>query len=177
MTASTVLRRVVGIFGNALLFSLHLLFGLLLCLYLGYKVIERQTAIDALPEGIEPSSVVLLSGEIGGREGCGAAVFRLSGHTRKRLLQEGAMFLETARQARGYASTYYSYEPWQGTPVPGGFTSEGGWPSLWCAGVDARLARRIHGAMQAPGAFYSIKHEGLLLLIPDEGLIVSGYDG
>jgi hypothetical protein len=31
--------------------------------------------------------------------------------------------------------------------------------------------------MQAPGAFYSIKHEGLLLLIPDEGLIVSGYDG
>lgn len=177
MAVPTVLRRVAGIFGNTLLFSLHLFFGLLLCLYLSYKVAERQFTIDALPVGIEPSSVVLLSGESGGREGCGAAVFRLSGYTCKRLLQEGAAFLESARQARGYGSSYYSYEPWQETPVPDGFTSEGGWPLLWCAGIDARLAIRIHTAMQAPGAFYSIKPEGLLLLIPDEGLIVSGYDG
>lgn len=59
MAVPTVLLRVAGIFGNTLLFSLHLLFGLLLCLYLSYKVAERQFTIDALPVGIEPRKSVV----------------------------------------------------------------------------------------------------------------------
>lgn len=177
MTASAPLRRIMSASGRALLFSLQLLLGLLLCLYLAYKVFERQYAIDLLPAGIEPAGVLLLSAESGGREGCGAAVFRLSKQTRARVQQEGLAFLQMARQARGYDEHYYSYGPWQATPVPDSYISEGGWLSLWCAEAGPSLARRIHAAMQRPGAFYSIKDEGMLLIIPEEGLIVFGYYG
>lgn len=162
---------------RGLVYALQLLIGLLLCLYLAYKLCERQHMIAALPAQLEPASVLLIGGESGLREGCGAAVFRLSKATRRALQQDATGLLAQARQARGYDEQYYSYGPWQATPVPDRYFSEGGWLALSCAEPDHRLSRRIQLAMQRPGAFYSSKAEGLLLVLPAEGLLVFGYDG
>lgn len=148
----------------------------LLCLYLVFKLFERSHFIDVLPAAIEPAGVVLISGESGFREGCGVAVFRLSGATRSVLKNSGLAVLDEARQARGYADDYYHYEPWRSTPVLAGEVSEG-WPPLSCADADEDLERRILLAMQSPGAIYTRKHEALLLVLPAEGLIVFGYFG
>ncbi|WP_137974791.1 hypothetical protein [Pseudomonas sp. F(2018)] len=148
----------------------------LLCLYLMFKLFERSHFIDALPAAIEPGGVVLISGESGFREGCGVAVFRLSGETRDALNNSGLAALGEARQARGYADDYYHFEAWQSTPVLAGEISEG-WPPLACADADEDLERRILLAMQSPGSFHARKHEALLLVLPAEGLIVFGYFG
>ncbi|UUY09778.1 hypothetical protein LRS11_07020 [Pseudomonas sp. J452] len=162
--------------GRLLYRGLLLYCWLLLVLYLGFKVAERQSAIAALPTNIEPAGVVLIGGESGLREGCGVAVWRMSTAMRQRLASHGLAALTQARQARGHADEpYYRYAPWQPTPVGEGISPvELG---LQCADSDQALTRRIHQAMHSPGAFYSHKDEGLLLVIPAEGLIVFGYFG
>lgn len=162
---------------RGLVYGLQLLIGLLLCLYLTFKLFERQHLIEVLPAQLEPASVLLIGGESGLREGCGAAVFRLSKQTRARVQQGGLTFLQMARQARGYTDDYHSFEPWQATPLPASYNDESGWLSLGCAGAGEDLQQRIYQAMQHPGAFYSSKREGMLLVIPAEGLLVFGYNG
>lgn len=149
---------------------------LLLVLYLGVKFAERQFSIAALPAGIEPAGVVLISGESGLREGCGVAVFRMAPALRQRLARQGLAALEGASQGRGYADeSYYSYTAWQPTPVLD--TDSQVALGLSCADADDALTQRINRAQGSPGAFYSRKDEGLLLVIPAEGLIVFGYFG
>lgn len=149
---------------------------LLLVLYLGFKVVERQFSIAALPASIEPAGVVLIGGESGLREGCGVAVWRMSAAMRQRLTSHGLDALAEARQARGHAGeVYYHFAPWQPTPL--GESISAVELGLQCADSDKALTRRILRAMHGPGAFYSHKDEGLLLVIPAEGLIVFGYFG
>ncbi len=149
---------------------------LLLVLYLGFKFAERQYAIAVLPAQIETDGVVLISGESGLREGCGVAVLRMSATLRQRLTSHGLGALEQARQARGHADeAYYSYAAWQPTPVLDSASEVS--LGLGCADADEALMLRINRAQGSPGAFYSRKDEGLLLVIPAEGLIVLGYFG
>ena len=159
------------------LYGMQLLICLLLVLYLAYKLFERQHMLDVLPAQLEPSSLVLLGGESGLREGCGVTVWRMSAQTSRALQQDALRFLAAARQARGYSDAYHSFEPWRPSPLPDEFGSDGGWLPLSCASPSERLERVINLAMQSPGSFYSSKPEGVLLLIPAEGLIVFGYNG
>ena len=170
------MRAWVRTLGRWLHRAMLLHFWALLCLYLMFKLYERSHFIDVLPAAIEPAGAVLISGESGFREGCGVAVFRLSGEARDALKSLGLAALDEARQARGYADDYYHYEAWQSTPVLAGEISEG-WPPLACAAADEDLERRILLAMQSPGSFYTSKDEALLLVLPAEGLIVFGYFG
>lgn len=149
---------------------------LLLCGYLVFKLVEREQMIQALPAGIEPSGTKLIAGETGFREGCGAAIFGLSSDTRQRLQREGLAFLEAARQSRGHTDDYYAFGQWRSTPLEFTADVDGGWRALWCAG-NGPLIRRVNLAVQRPGGFYSEKPEGILVVLPDEGLIVFGYDG
>lgn len=173
---NTRLARAVRWLGRLLYRGLLLHCWLLLVLYLGFKFAERQHSIAALPASIEPAGVVLISGESGLREGCGVAVWRMSAAMRQRLANHGLTALAEARQARGHTDEpYYRYAPWQPTPVEEKISAmELG---LQCADSDKALTRRIHRAMHGPDAFYSHKDEGLLLVIPAEGLIVFGYFG
>ncbi|MBC9248981.1 hypothetical protein A9179_01705 [Pseudomonas alcaligenes] len=149
---------------------------LLLVLYLGFKFVERQFSIASLPASIEPAGVVLIGGESGLREGCGVVVLRMAPALQRRLARQGLAALEEARQARGYPDeAYYSYAPWQPTPVPDEDSQVA--LGLNCAEADEALSQRINRAQNSPGAFYSSKDEGLLLVIPEEGLIVFGYFG
>lgn len=170
------LARAVRWLGRLLYRGLLLHCWLLLVLYLGFKVAERQSSIAALPASIEPTGLVLIGGESGLREGCGVAVWRMSAAMRQRLASHGLAALAEARQARGHADEhYYRYEPWQPTPVPESTSQVA--LGLSCAGADDALTQRISRAEGRPGAFYSRKDEGLLLVIPAEGLIVFGYFG
>ncbi|MDD0842130.1 hypothetical protein [Pseudomonas sp. Gutcm_11s] len=174
------IKTVFWVLTKLLYRGVMLWFCLLLLLYLGYKMLERNHAIDALPAQLEVDGVVLVGGESGIREGCGVAVLQMSPGLRGRLRREGLTALQEARQARGYPDRdYYHYQPWQATPVP---ADEGGSLSsislgLQCADADDELSERISRASQEEGSYYSEKEEGALLLLPSEGLIVFGYFG
>lgn len=173
---NTRLARAVRWLGRLLYRGLLLHCWLLLVLYLGFKVGERQFSIAALPAAIEPAGVLLISGESGLREGCGVAVFRMAPALRQRLAAQGLAALDGARQARGYSDeAYYRYAAWRPTPVSESDSQVA--QGLSCADADQALTQRINRAQGSPGAFYSTKDEGLLLVIPAEGLIVFGYFG
>ncbi|WP_043308109.1 hypothetical protein [Pseudomonas sp. ML96] len=174
------MKMLFWVLGKLLYRGVMLWFWLLLLLYVGYKMLERNSAVDALPAQLEVDGVVLVGGESGIREGCGIAVLKMAPGLRGRLRREGLAVLQEARQARGYPDRdYYHYQPWQATPVP---VDEGGdlspiWLGLQCADADDELSERISRASQEEGNYYSEKEEGALLLLPREGLIVFGYFG
>jgi hypothetical protein len=67
---------------------------------------------------------------------CGGAIFELSDTTLAAIHDRGLDALKNARQGRGYTDKgsrqfyYYSYQPWQPTPLPSKWTSEGMWYGL-----------------------------------------------
>lgn len=149
--------------------------SLMLGLYLSYKVVERQWMIRSLPAAIEPRGVVLLADDGGFRESCGAAVFRLSGDTAQQVQAHGLQYLDQARQARRNNDRYGHFEQWQQTPLD--IDVDEGLIGLSCAEPDKDLQRRIYQAAGRPGSFYAKKDDGLLLVLPSEGLIMFGYSG
>lgn len=100
-------RRLLRGIARGLLYSLQTLLALLLVLYLLFKGFEREHFRQALPAQIEPAGLILIDGMSGFREGCGVAVWRLSEATAAGLRQQGLGYLQSARQARGYAEPYY----------------------------------------------------------------------
>ncbi|MDG9926307.1 MULTISPECIES: hypothetical protein [unclassified Pseudomonas] len=169
-------KSVLMVIAKLIYRGVMLWFCLLLLLYMTYKMFERSHAIDVLPAQLEVDGLVLVGGESGIREGCGVAVLHMSPRLRARLQREGMAVLQDARQARGHADDdYYHYAPWQALPTP----DEGGGLSpiflgLQCADADDELSTRIGRASRG---FYTTKHEGALLVLPQEGLIVFGYFG
>ena len=173
-------KTVLWVIGRLLYRGLMLWLWLLLLLYVSYKLFERRDAIAALPAQLEVDGVVMIGGESGFREGCGVVVLRMSSDMRVRLRREGLVMLQEARQARGYPDRHhYRYQPWQATPIEV-LEADSGSPimlGLDCADADDDLTSRIGRASREEGGYYSERNEGILLLLPREGLIVYGYFG
>lgn len=148
--------------------------SLVLGLYLAFKVLERSFMIDALPLGVEPAGVVVISDTGGIRESCGVAVFRLSMATRERLMSAGLSALKTARQARASSTAYYRYREWRPTPAQ---EPVDGAVGIACGELDGALDRQIAAGLRDSGGFFSHKPEALLLVLPKQGLIVFAYEG
>jgi hypothetical protein len=72
------------------------------------------------------------------RKACGGAIFDMSDSTADAIRKQGLAFLKDARQGRGYTEKtdrsfgYYSYRPWQATPLPPEWTALGPWMGLNC---------------------------------------------
>lgn len=168
-------RRLLRGCVRALLYSLQTLLALQLVLYLLFKGFEREHFRQALPAQIEPAGLILVDGMSGFREGCGVAVWRLSEATADGL-QQGLGYLQSARQARGYAEPYYRYGPWQATPLSAAQSMDG-WLPLGCADAPEALQEQIMRGAQGVQGYYSEKREGVLLVLPMERLIVFAYNG
>lgn len=150
---------------------------LLLGLYLAFKMAERSSMIAALPLEVEINGVEWIAGQSGFREGCGAAVFRLSTAMRQRLQDQGIQALGDALQGRGHGDDhYYQYAAW--LPTPGDDLVGGeGWMALSCADLPKALNKRIYQGLGSPGGYITTKDEAVLLVLPSEGLVVFGYNG
>lgn len=169
-------RRLLRGIARGLLYSLQTLLALLLVIYLLFKGFEREHFRQALPAQIEPAGLILIDGMSGFREGCGVAVWRLSEATAAGLRQQGLGYLQSARQARGYAEPYYRYGPWRATPLSEAQSMDG-WLPLGCADAPAALQEQILRGAQGGQGYYSEKDEAVLLVLPAERLIVFAYNG
>ena len=159
--------------------------------WLGYALFETNFYRRALPEQLEITGLATTGSDFNPllllvpmrHEACGAVVFQMSQHTVDAIAKNGAAFFETARQGRGYSkghplSHYYSYEPWQETPLPSGWIGDGIWSlGLHCARLDRALVQRMAAAAREPGSYYTTKSEAQLVVIPRLKLIVFTYFG
>ena len=112
---------------------------------------------------------------------CGGAIFKLTDTAAAAIRKRGLDFLIDAKQGRGYTDNrdrlfyYYSYKPWQPTPLPPEWTSEGMWLGLYCMRLGYSLGRSIVEAAQAPGSFYTTGSSKMLLIVPSLKLAVYTY--
>ena len=114
-------------------------------------------------------------------EACGGAIFGLGDTTVTAIERRGLVAIQGAQQGRGYADgthrmrSYYEYEPWQPTPLPPAWTSEGMWNGLNCMNLGHGLGRSIIEAARAPGSFYTTGQGKMLLVVPRLKLVVYTY--
>ena len=112
---------------------------------------------------------------------CGGAIFGLSNTMVTALQDHGLGVLDAARQGRGYADTTdrrffrYSYKPWQPTPLPPEWTSQGAWYGLNCMDLGYGFVRSLVEAAQVPGSFYTTGPSSMLLIVPSLQILVYTY--
>jgi hypothetical protein len=128
-----------------------------------------------IPKKIEISGAAHIYNESHFREGCGVDIFYLSKNTLDAIKRDGLLFFKDALQARSHDDYYHRYQPWQETPIPPSWTSEGSW--ILCFGGNEDFHHKIIEAAKVEGAFYTTKPEGELVVIPSLGIIIFSYFG
>ena len=104
-------------------------------------------------------------------EANGTVIFRMTERTRQAILDQGLAFFAGARQGQGHpGDSYYAYEECAPTPTPKLFLMGSG-------SLDRKLAMKLEQEVRQPGGYYTIKPEAVLVVLPDEGLIVFTYSG
>jgi hypothetical protein len=149
--------------------------------YIAFKNWETSWYVGLIPQSIEVDSVLAINEESAIREGCGAAIFRLSSEFNDDIKNRGLSALVDARQARSHDEKYFGYAAWQKTPytITGdGLSIEDRWLNgLGCAKFDKDLSKRIYNALNSEGAYYSLGQESGLIVIPSLEIIVLSYEG
>ena len=143
------------------------------CEYFQVKIYK-----DALPPQFEIRSLIYHDGKSGLREGCGAAIFKLSEKTVNEINEQGIEFFKDATHGRVERSkeTYRAYKPWQATPA--GFEAERdnllrGSP---CIDNPPPIWTEIENATRG-GGFFTTGHEIDILVVPKLGVIVFSHNG
>ncbi|PXW59119.1 hypothetical protein BY998_11138 [Methylobacterium sp. B4] len=118
------------------------------------------------------------------REACGGAAFQLSDEAAAQLEFRGLAHLGSARTGRGYVGgpeePYWTYQPWQETPVPSTWIGDGKWASgFGCLKEGARHfdADAVYKAVREPGAYFTTGRESEMVIIPRLRLLVLTYLG
>ena len=169
---------------------LLLIGGVVVAAVLGRQVFETRFYRAAIPADIgltfnfaTTGSNVSLWGAMFrfDRKACGGATFNLSDTSVAAIRERGVDSLKNARQGRGYTEkadrsfSYYSYQPWQATPLPSEWTSNGTWLGLSCMGLRDSVTRNILDAAQTAGSFYTTGQSAMLMVIPNLKIAVYTY--
>lgn len=151
--------------------------SIIITVYVAWSVFNYYWYSGFIPAKIEITYAIHIGGESGLREGCGAAIFRLSDATADAISRKSLDFFNDAIYSRKSKDRYYTYSSWKETPVPNSWTSEGTWPGLGCSGASRSLLSQILPAASKKGSYYSSKHEAEILVIPSFKLVVFSYFG
>jgi hypothetical protein len=165
--------------------------GFAVAVVLGYSVLNTILYRRAIPAEIDLTFGLATTGSSSmslwdvmlpiRHEACGGAIFGLAGTTAAALETRGLAALRDAHQGRGYTDgahryrSYYAYQPWQPTPLPPAWTSEGMWLGLSCMKLGYGFGRSIVEAARAPGSFYTTGTSRMLLVVPRLKLVVYTY--
>jgi hypothetical protein len=162
-------------------------------LWLGWSVLKTNFYRGAIPSEIGLTFGLATTGSDSNLvaallpippKACGGAIFGLSSGTAEAINREGTAFLSNARQGRGYDNKsdrlyyYYSYVPWQETPLPDGWLAEsllGQWYGLSCMSLSNSFAESITKAAGNPGSFFTTGPSKMLLVVPELRLVVYTY--
>lgn len=163
--------------------------GVVVAAVLGWQISETRFYRKAIPTDIGLAFNFATRGNdaslygaafMSDRKACGGAIFDLSNSTADAIRKDGIDFLKNARQGRGYKETdrgfnYYSYRPWQATPLPPEWTALGPWLGLNCMGLGTDTMRNILNAAQMSGSFYTTGQSSMLLVDPNLKFVLFTY--
>jgi hypothetical protein len=167
--------------------------GAIAALWVGWRILETNFYRNAIPAEIGLTWDLATTGSDSSLitallpippKACGGAIFGLAAAAAEAVKHGGLTFLSGARQGRGYQQTYdrqyayYTYAPWQQTPLPDGWLAEvlnGQWYGLSCMRLSSRYAESIAKAAGHPGSFYTTGSSKMLLVIPELALVVYTY--
>ncbi|MCC5652151.1 hypothetical protein LC609_20470 [Nostoc sp. XA013] len=152
--------------------------SIIITVYVACSVFKYYWYSGFIPAKIEITYAIHIGGVSGIiREGCGAAIFRLSDATADAISRKGLDFFNDALYSRKSKERRYTYSSWKETPVPNSWTSEGTWPGLGCSGASRSLLSQILLAASKKGSYYSSKDEAWIVVIPSFKLVVFSYFG
>lgn len=154
-----------------------IIISIIITVYVAWSAFEYHWYSGIIPAKIGITYAIHFGGETGLREGCGAAIFRLSNATADAIDREGLDFFNDVIYSRKSKERRYTYSSWKETPVPDSWTSEVSWPGLGCSGASHSLLSKILEAASKKGSYYSSKDEGEILVIPNRKLLVFTYFG
>lgn len=149
----------------------------MITVYVLWSAFQYHWYSGIIPAKIDVTYVIHIGGETGFREGCGAAIFRLSNATKDAISREGLDFFNDVIYSRKSKERYYTYSSWKETPVPDSWTSEVSWPGLVCSGASSSVLSKILVAASKKGSYYSTIDEGKILVLPNDKLVVFTYYG
>jgi hypothetical protein len=93
-------------------------------------------------------------------------------------MHEGLRFFDPSIKARGHSGWNYEYSKWKETPRQGWNRTENWSYELLCGGsLNDDLYRSIVKAGRSSGSYYSKKHEAVLMVIPNQKLVVFAHNG
>ncbi|MBD2242229.1 hypothetical protein [Nostoc sp. FACHB-888] len=152
--------------------------SIIITVYVVCSVFNYYWYSGFIPAKIEITYAIHIGGVSGIiREGCGAAIFRLSDATADAISRKGLDFFNDALYSRKSKERRYTYSSWKETPVPNSWTSEGTWPGLGCSGASRSLLSQILLPASKKGSYYSSKDEAWIVVIPSFKLVVFSYFG
>lgn len=154
-----------------------IIFSIILTVYIAWSAFNYYWFSNLIPAKIGITYAIHIGGESDLREGCGAAIFRLSDATANAIDSKGLDFFKNAIYSRKSKARRYTYSSWKETPVPDSWTSEVSWPGLACSGASRSLLSQILLAASKKGSYYSSKDEAEILVIPSFKLVVFSYFG
>lgn len=107
---------------------------------------------------------------------CGIAIFTLSERTRERIAKEGIQFFKSVVTPRGYPFNQYDFSAWQPTPAPN-LMGDSILYGMSCASFtmapnESDLVKALH----SPGSYVSKGTNKALLVIPELGIVVYGFE-
>ncbi|MEH1939640.1 MAG: hypothetical protein V7L01_05375 [Nostoc sp.] len=156
---------------------MKIIVSIIITVYAAWSLFQYNSYSGIIPAKIGITYAIHIGGKTGFREGCGAAIFRLSNATADAIDREGLNFFNDVIYSRKSKERYYTYSSWKETPVPDSWTSEGSWPGLGCSGASSSLLSKILVAASKKGSYYSSIDEGEILVIPNHKLVVFTYFG
>ena len=150
-----------------------------LALFFGWKFFESWWFLRIVPANIGVSYPITISGITGFREGCGIAVFRIDSSTARKISADGISFFTRSMHSSKSADPYHTFSPWQRTP-DARFAGDDQTilsPGVVCAEIDLELQQQLEAASRRPGSYYSYGQEKVLLVMPQQRLVVLSYNG
>jgi hypothetical protein len=151
-----------------------------LACYRGCSELESYWYEGFLPQSVDVDGAVYVGDSSGFREGCGVAIYRLSGAYRDRIRAVGLEALADAGHARRHPESRYS--AWRETPhvEPTAQEMRNPWLSgmaQGCADWSHEIESQVSLALRSPGSFYATTRDAGLIVIPSLGWVVFSHFG
>lgn len=145
---------------------------------------DDRLSLDLLPVGIDVHGHAETGSNVHLRrlllplriEACGGSIMNMDPATLSKIKREGLAFLRSKRKARRVRPPI-RYDPWQETPAPQEWSSEGLWSGLACMGLGSDHTAELQEMSQSAGSFSTqTDHGQRLLVIPSRGIVLATYD-
>ena len=151
----------------------------------GFALTACSPGRSALPSEIEVDAILASDSSFGMREGCEAAVYRLSAKTAERLLKGGLEGIEATTSPRN-ENPRNPYGLWAATPVPPQFGMGSSHETIYalqaiggCGAKGDWHSAEIERALSTTGSFYAVtgNKEGMIVIAPRLKLAAYFYAG